>query len=157
MTKDGLDVLESINEWFVKARPKVSMDTFRVQLGVHFEEVAEMLEQLKGTDRLTQSMLTTALVANHALAIHLKNTKCQVIVLDRKELLDALCDQIVTAAGVAHEQNLDLFGGTNEVDDSNWSKYVDGEPTFDTNGKIAKGPDYRKAELEPFVGPNPNY
>jgi hypothetical protein len=40
-----------------------------------------------------------------------------------------------------------------EVNASNWSKFVDGHPLFDTNQKIQKGPDYVKARLEPYLPP----
>ena len=70
---------------------------------------------------------------------------------DHKELLDALCDNIQTAASVAHCAKLDLLGGMNEVMQSNFSKFTDGEPIFDENRKIKKGTDYFRPNLEPFV------
>ena len=69
----------------------------------------------------------------------------------RTELLDALCDQIVTAVGVAHMFGLDIEGALAEVNRSNWSKFVDGKPTFDANGKIAKPATYSKPDLTPFL------
>ncbi len=48
--------------WFEVALPAPTSKNLHTQLGVHFEEVAEMVASLKGTDRLTQSMLTAALV-----------------------------------------------------------------------------------------------
>jgi hypothetical protein len=38
-----------------------------------------------------------------------------------------------------------------EVNASNWSKFVDGQPIVDANQKIAKGPGYFKANLSAFV------
>lgn len=70
---------------------------------------------------------------------------------EKVALLDALCDQVVTAVGVAHCARIDILGGLAEVDSSNWSKFVDGKPVFDSNGKIAKGQNYRKADLRHFV------
>ena len=71
--------------------------------------------------------------------------------VDRTELLDALCDQIVTAVGVAHMFGLDIEGALAEVTRSNYSKFVDGAPVFDANGKIAKPATYSKPDLTPFL------
>ena len=71
---------------------------------------------------------------------------------DRDAMLDSLCDQIVTATGVAHMFGMDIQGALNEVNRSNWSKFVDGKPVFDINGKIAKPATYSKPDLSAFVG-----
>lgn len=39
-----------------------------------------------------------------------------------------------------------------EVNRSNWSKFVDGKPVFDENGKIKKGDGYTPPDLSKFVG-----
>lgn len=71
---------------------------------------------------------------------------------DKTELLDALCDQIVTAVGVAHMFGMNIEGALTEVNRSNWSKFVNEAPVFDENGKIAKGPDYTPPDLTEFLG-----
>ena len=71
---------------------------------------------------------------------------------EKQELLDALCDQIVTAVGVAHMLGMDIEGALNEVNNSNWSKFEDGEPVFNEQGKIAKGRDYFAPDLTRFIG-----
>src|SRR5690349_2970420 len=83
--------------------PEPSNKNFHTQLGVHFEEISEFVASIRGTDRLTQAMLTQVLVATHALALHLKASKpteVLVEVADRVEFIDGLCDQIVTSIGV---------------------------------------------------------
>ena len=73
-------------------------------------------------------------------------------VLDsRRELLDALCDQIVTAVGVAYMLGMDIQGALNEVNRSNWSKFVDGKAVFNEQGKIAKSENYTPPQLVEFV------
>lgn len=67
------------------------------------------------------------------------------------ELLDSLCDQIVTAVGVAHMLGMDIEGALKEVNDSNMSKFEDGKAVFNENGKIKKGKHYRKPNLASFV------
>ena len=69
----------------------------------------------------------------------------------RCELLDALVDQIVTAVGVGHMMGMDVLGALEEINRSNFSKFEDGKPVFDENGKITKGKDYVKPNLEKFV------
>ena len=46
---------------------------------------------------------------------------------------------------------LGIEGALAEVNRSNWSKFVDGAPVFDANGKIAKPATYSKPNLEQFV------
>ena len=70
----------------------------------------------------------------------------------RIELLDSLCDQIVTAVATAYMLGMDLHGALSEVCRSNESKFgEDGEPIFDQNRKIIKGPNYSKPKLDSFV------
>jgi len=76
--------------------------------------------------------------------------------IDRIELLDSLCDQIVTAVGVGYMMGFDMQGALNEVIRSNDSKMVNGKFEFDANGKIMKGKDYFKPDLTPFVSTTKN-
>ena len=139
--------VESILEWFKRAVPTPNDKNRTVQMGVHVEEFAEMLESL-GVCKFERSVLED-------LSIDLKggNLIMDDLVIAREELLDSLCDQIVTAVGVAHMFGMDIAGALAEVDRSNWSKFdAAGQPTFDDNGKIAKNPlTYRKPELAQFV------
>lgn len=139
--------IESVKTWFSRAVPNPNEKNCSVQLGVHFEEVGEMLESL-GTCNFESSVLedlSNDLKSGHLIVEDLK--------LDREELLDALCDQIVTAVGVAHMFGMDIVGALREVDRSNWSKFDEsGQPTFDENGKIAKNLEtYFKPNLTAFV------
>ena len=69
--------------------------------------------------------------------------------VNRKELLDALADQIVTAVGVGVCAGMNMPKAVAEVNSSNWSKFnYRGYPEFDENGKIKKGEQYRKPNLE---------
>ena len=152
-------VIEEIKNWFELAIPKPTKDNQRVQTGVHFEEVSEMLEtlyiddSLKSFDTLKTDIATCAI---KELANSLKTHKdIGLEVTDRKELLDSLCDQIVTAVGVGHMYGFDILGALKEVSRSNTSKFVDGKPVFNENGKIAKGAAYTPPNLEPFLGTDP--
>ncbi len=147
------DTLGSTLMWFEQARPEPTRKDFNVQLGVHCEEVGEMLDELSPQDPVTKELLSQANEAMKFLAHRLKTTPNGVVVLEENRLnfLDAMVDQVVTATGSAQHLGMNIAGGLDEVNRSNWSKFVDGKPIFDENGKIAKGPDYFKADLTPFV------
>lgn len=136
--------ISTIKLWFERAVPTPTDKNRAVQIGVHYEESSEML------DATTDSFEAEEL---HSLAGRYKSGREIVVVRDKQELLDSLCDQIVTAIGVAHMFGFDITGALNEVNRSNWSKFLaDGTPLFDENGKIAKNPlTYSKPDLSAFV------
>lgn len=144
--------------WFVRAVPEPETKNVNVQTGVHFEEVGEMLDEMKGTTPEAHKLIREANEAVKALAKYLK-TSDEVLkyeVLSHKKLLDALCDQVVTGTGTAHMWGYDMLKGMDTVNASNFSKFVDGEPVFDANRKVMKGPSYFVADLSPFVQ-NPRF
>lgn len=160
MNTSDENVVLSILKWMSKARPVPTEIDRSTQLGVHFEEVTEMADAmllLPGlTDEVEQDLIAFV-NAGQALSRSLKKGTTGIdfsnIAEDiRVELLDSLCDQIVTALGSGFTQNMDMLGALAEVDQSNWSKFdEDGEPIFNEDRKVIKGPNYRKAVLDPFV------
>ena len=142
-------MIHSIKEWFKAAKPKPTVNDALVQIGCHYEEVAEMADALwdeevkksaenfsnkyKGTDDFFTFFLGDL-------------TECQ-----RIQLLDALCDQIVTAVGVAYMMGMDIEGALAEVNRSNWSKFEGGVPVFNEHGKIVKGAEYTPPELSDYI------
>lgn len=140
-----LDTLSSIDNWHSSARPHPTSENVNVQLGCHLEELCEMLDSLKFLDCPAATILN---VAAKMVADDLKSGVAVVCIGSRQDLLDSLADQIVTAVGVGHCANMDVPQACDRVDESNWSKYVDGQPLFNENGKIIKGPNYRKPDLD---------
>lgn len=120
-----------------------------IQLGVHSEECAEMLETIRGKDMFSEKLVNDAEEALKKLATALKTGMASVVITDRKEFLDACCDQIVTSTGCAHFAGMHIAAAVEEVNSSNWSKFDEnGLPIFDANGKIAKNPaTYKKPDL----------
>lgn len=133
--------LESTEKWFKQAIPEPTLDHQSIQLGCHAEEFAEMLDSL---DLIVQSKYVDA-IATDLKGCHLA------LSLNRQALLDSLADQIVTAVGVAHMFGMDILGALEEVNRSNFSKFENGKPVFDENGKISKGKYYSKPDLKPFI------
>jgi predicted HAD superfamily Cof-like phosphohydrolase len=136
-----MNTIESIVEWFRRAVPEPTKENLSVQVGCHLEEVAEF----------------AAAVGNRWVSHHLEDiahefkTEKPEVRADPIPTLDALCDQIVTAVGVAYMAGWDILGALAEVDRSNWSKFVDGKPVFNEQGKIAKGPRFTAPDLKEFV------
>lgn len=147
-------LIKQIAEWFQKAVPQPTPKNFTTQLGVHIEEVAEMFEQLKGDTALDDAALNEFVQCMKKFSVDLKAgvIDVQLPEKNRIEFLDGICDQIVTGTGLAVYENLDVYHALQEVADSNDSKFgVDGNPIFDENLKIIKGPNYRKPDLAAFV------
>jgi hypothetical protein len=146
--------LTTTHEWFEKAVPAPTPKNQYVQLGVHFEEVAELIATLSSRRPDVLEKFTVARAAMEDLANFFKTTKPEEVhvdIIDFMMFLDALCDQIVTATGCAYMHSLDIKGAMVEVNSSNFSKFVNGQPVFNEHGKIMKGPDYFIADLDKFI------
>jgi hypothetical protein len=147
------NTLSDTIRWFALARPNPTSKQFHTQLGVHFEEVGEMIDEITPVAPQAAFLLHEAKVSLKALASYLKASDEAVTVEPhaRTNFLDALCDQIVTATGVGQHCGFPMVEAMDEVNASNWSKFVDGLPIVDANGKIMKGPDHFKPDLSAYV------
>lgn len=139
-----MSTIKQIEDWFIAAVPKPTQDNLRVQIGCHLEEVVEMLVAIDDGQTDASGYLCD-------LSEAYKTGFFEPIVEDEEALLDSLCDQIVTAIGVAHMKGYDIEGALKEVARSNASKFVDGKPIFNEHGKIQKGPNYSKPNLKPYL------
>ena len=135
------DSITDIANWFKAAKPEPTDKDRLTQIGCHYEEVSEMNEAILGVDTWEID----------GLANHFKYASKLPKDTDKIELLDALCDQIVTATGVAYMMGFDIEGALKEVIRSNNSKMVDGKFEYDENGKIMKPESYSEPDLTPFV------
>jgi len=71
---------------------------------------------------------------------------------DIKEVADALTDILYVTYGAGHAFGIDLDKCFDEVQSSNMSKLDEnGKPIFNDFGKVLKGPNYFKPNLEKFV------
>lgn len=145
-------VIESIVEWFRRAKPFPESKDIKVQLGCHFEEVFEMLDEMYSHDPETQFQIQTARRAMKNLAEYFKNdSSINFQIKDEVKFFDSLLDQIVTAIGVGTLKNLDMLEGLVIVSKSNWSKFVGGKPVIRPDGKIGKGLYYEPPSLSHLV------
>ena len=149
--------IDSIELWHKRARPNPTEKDFSVQLGCHMEEFVEMIECLRFTHKSgtgvempgKNSMLYQQV---KDFADSLKAGRITASIANRKELVDALADQVVTAIGVGHTAGMNITRAVDIVTTSNWSKFSpEGQPYFDQNGKVLKGPNYVPPALEDCV------
>ena len=147
-----------IISWIKKAVPSPTDKDIHNQLGLHFNEVAGMLDVLKdaGSSFKGREKVTFAADVMHFLSLQFKAFDEGIIIdfekINRIKLLDALCKQNVTSIGTAYVTGLDVEGGLQEVADSNDSKFgADGTPIFNEQSKVVKGPRYKKPNLTNFV------
>jgi predicted HAD superfamily Cof-like phosphohydrolase len=140
-----MNELQRTLNWFQLAVPTPTDKNKSVQIGCFFEEVSEVVEALG--DYSSQY----GLISDMARDYKTYEGKIYLTPQQRLELLDGLCDTIVTAVGVAHMFDMDIMGAMSEVNRSNFSKFVDGKPVFNEQGKIAKPATYSAPSLEKFV------
>lgn len=143
------NLIGNIVDWFKAAKPEPTKRDALIQQGCHLEEVAEHLTsmgvEIEGLEELSYDLKA--------------NTKNQsddsiedvVKTINEIELLDAICDQIVTAVGVGYMMGFDVESALKEVIRSNNSKMVDGKFIFDENGKIAKPNSFSEPNLKPYL------
>ena len=152
-----VDPLNETKIWIEKCLPNPKDEDFHTQFGVFCEEVHETLTEVSVTDTETLILMANAEKAMHQLAVHLKGHSGRIFVheANRQDFLDGLCDVVVTAVTSSHTQGLNIVDAMCEVNRANFSKFVDGNPIFDANGKVAKGPNYVKADLSASIGTCP--
>jgi len=71
---------------------------------------------------------------------------------DLLEVADALTDILYVTYGAGHAFGIDLDKCFEEVQNSNMSKLgEDGKPIYNESGKVMKGPNYFKPNLNKFI------
>lgn len=140
--------IENTKKWFEQAIPEPTIEQACIQVGCHLEEIEEMLVEINLGGYVVQSEMLNESDSFKAASCHYKH---KVEDVNKIDLLDSLVDQIVTAVGVGHCMKMDVLGALEEVNRSNFSKFEDGKAVFDSNGKITKGKNYSKPNLEKFV------
>ena len=82
----------------------------------------------------------------------LNELKEAIEVRDIKEVADALTDILYVTYGAGHAFGINLDKCFAEVQNSNMSKLgQDGKPIYNDKGKVMKGPNYFKPNLQKFV------
>lgn len=141
--------MKSIELWHKRARPEPDEKAFNVQLGCHLEEIVEMLMSL-GSKGKGEFLLWKVTYDLNTLASELKKGEVTIELRDRREFLDSLADQVVTAIGAGYCAGMKVPEAIEEVNNSNWSKFDQetGLPIFNEHGKIIKGVAYKAPDLK---------
>ena len=156
MTDQTVGALEGTVDFMSKAFPNPTPKNAQTQMGVHFEEVAEMIAELKGSGSAAQAMIELTHNAVSSFATFLKQAPAGMVFVpvgNNLAFLDSIADQLVTAAGCAVVHGMDPVGALHEVNRSNFSKFDDkGRPIHHPEThKLMKGPNYSEPNLAPFI------
>lgn len=149
MTEQTKDIFDSINNWFGIAKPNHTVEDACIQTGCHYEEVAEMALAL-GDDFESEEISKLA-DEYKGLGEGFVKTLEHLSDEDKVEDLDSICDQMVTLIGRARFMSYDLKPALEEVNESNYSKFENGVPVFNEQGKIAKGGNFFRPDLTKFI------
>ena len=143
--------IEKVIDWFKAAKPNPTEKDKATQIGAHFEEVSEMMQALS-CNSVQAEQLSQEFYVCDAVDKDIDGGSVDLPENWEIDLLDSLCDQIVTAIGVGYMMGFDMVGALQEVNLSNWSKFDEnGNPIFNENGKIVKGENYFKPDLAKFL------
>lgn len=133
-------------KWFELAVPEPTIENICVQFGCDLEEQSEILRACNLPSLAEE-------VESYANDFKAKRTWCMNAInrIDKTELLDGLIDRQVTGLGLGHMLKMNMIAAANEVNRSNFSKFENGKPVFDDNGKIKKGANYTPPQLQEFI------
>lgn len=152
------DIITDTEAWFIAAIPEPTKEDFSTQFSVFMEEFLETLDNViitspsKGMAHHASKTLEKVKRDMAFVIDAIRSGRAGVEITDRIEFLDGLADTIVTAQASAHTADMNLPGALNEVNRSNFSKFVDGKPIFfEGTKKIGKGPQYTKPDLKGFI------
>ena len=134
--------ISSINRWQALARPEPSGRDLTIAFAVMLEECVEAMDAM----HLSRSG-SYARDGLHKWCELLKRGEDTALIRDRKGLCDGLADVIVTAVGVGHCAKMNVPLALERVDESNWTKCVNGEFVRNEQGKITKPEQYRSPDL----------
>ena len=123
------------------------------------DEILNAMEDLQNIDNNKKDKIFRKNLDNnipkHTLKIieeELGELKDAISKKDLKETIDALTDILYVTYGAGHAFGVDLDKCFEEVQNSNMSKLgEDGKPIYNENGKVMKGPNYFKPNLNQFL------
>lgn len=110
--------IEKTLTFFQIAKPNPTDKDVMAQFGADTEECSELFEAF-GFDSENPVVLELKHVSDWAYKAHPSN----VYDINKEMALDAICDKLVTAIGLARTLNMDIVGAFNEVAESNLSKF----------------------------------
>ena len=120
----------------------------------NFEKVGIFMKTF-GQEVKTNPSLSTNKINELRISLineELDELKVAMIKKDLVEIADALTDILYVTYGAGHAFGINLDKCFEEVQNSNMSKLgKDGKPIYNESGKVMKGPNYFKPDLNKFV------
>ena len=120
----------------------------------NFEKVGIFMKTF-GQEVKTNPSLSTNKINELRISLineELDELKVAMIKKDLVEIADALTDILYVTYGAGHAFGINLDKCFEEVQNSNMSKLgKDGKPIYNESGKVMKGPNYFKPNLNKFV------
>ena len=120
----------------------------------NFEKVKVFMKTF-GQDVKQQAALSTEKINSLRISLieeELDELKQAIKEKNLKEVADALTDILYVTYGAGHAFGIDLDKCFDEVQNSNMSKLgEDGKPIYNESGKVMKGPNYFKPDLNKFI------
>ena len=120
----------------------------------NFEKVGIFMKTF-GQELKTKSELSTEKINKLRISLieeELDELKLAIKENNIKEVADALTDILYVTYGAGHAFGINLDKCFEEVQNSNMSKLgEDGRPIYNDKGKVMKGPNYFKPDLNKFV------
>ena len=120
----------------------------------NFERVRKFMEtfgqEIKGKAQFPNEKITS--LRYDLINEELGELKEAIVNNDIKEVADALTDILYVTYGAGHAFGINLDKCFEEVQNSNMSKLgTDGKPIYNDKGKVMKGPNYFKPDLNKFI------
>ena len=120
----------------------------------NFEKVGIFMKTF-GQELKTKSELSTEKINKLRVSLieeELEELKLAIKDNNIKEVADALTDILYVTYGAGHAFGINLDKCFEEVQNSNMSKLGDdGKPIYNEHGKVMKGPNYFKPDLNKFI------
>lgn len=112
--------IEKVIDWFKAAKPNPTEKDKTTQIGAHFEGVSEMMWALSCNNIANKTYEVSQ--AFYACSAIDKDIDGEFLELPKNweiDLLDSLCDQIITAIGVGYMMGFDMVGALNQQEREN--------------------------------------
>jgi len=119
----------------------------------NFEKVAEFMNAFGQTVETKPTWTSVSELRYELIREELEELEEAIRYKDIVDVADALTDLLYVVYGAGHSFGIDLDKCFEEVHNSNMSKLgEDGNPLYRDDGKVLKGPNYWKPDLEKILG-----
>lgn len=130
--------------WFDVTDPKPTQARLNAQFGVHVEEVAEMLLEVRSNSEPLNDKIALAKTLLEEIGNEFKSG-ASIYILNLGKFHDSIGDQVVTGTGVGKLSFMNFSETVARIEWSNFTKFINGVAQYKDGGKVAKGPYWEEA------------